>query len=1303
MSFQGQAADSGAELTSLKKNTELLQEESAGSSLDLVGLTRGKGKEKEEDFSYEPVRYAAQGAQPESGSGAASTERTEMVQPKRFGGSSMARNVVEEPTGQAFSMAGFKKDAPITSKRLTNDGDAVLSKMSGGSGEPAGSDKKMPLRNEVTSFTQPLPSGDSGLVVEKSKFEAGSAAQMGSELKLKSAGSAVDLGGSAMINTQLPADRGAATTEKLTGTAGRSQSLEQGIGNGAFATTLNQPADAALSKPAIQTQIPAAVDQLQFSQARFNTPGDLKTNTFGAEQTEARKVLPNGQQQFVESGLKQPAEIQQINRAAVVASESGNQTAFIKPALTQTTLNQTELPRPEVQQYRTQSLKPDQGGLRTETVNNRVSALSDMYALRKQELTNSTVRGGTLAAIERAPSNDFAPYSVRKLTQGSEIGVQSGSLRSGLTNIRPALAETAAELPRGFNRANAQLAQSEKFTPDVQLRAQAERIAAGAQVRALAEQPAANNGIKLKGEVAVNNVVPASVKTQDVAIANNGRPQDIAVGANIKAHDGVVAHNIKLQDALLPSGIRHQDIVAPVKVGQQFEASMQPRFSPLTGKSTQDLVQALRPQDRIAAARTSGVDLTPISDRRNAASVIRTGADALTAPVVVDRNVPGGNAHIISGDVKVAAADRTFTGDKIFTAKMNAGTTTGDVIAADRKPISATQLIALLANLKEGRENISRTPAFDPLMAGTLKSTADRYVGGEFLLASMIIAAGAARRMPEQRANAHVQGQAEGAQSKRGDKSVIALPQISDASTQAKTVKSSAFTQIVDIIAKAFTSGRNNDQQASLESSRRAHETKQIGQQTDSVRYITGVELAILLAAGGVSRLRSDKVEAQSVAQRQNSTQIQTDAAVKTTKDIATHSVSPVPFMPTVRIADQKALQNTTGNSEKTGRQPADLVVRAERCIPGAEVAVAAMLMLGGISKKRSEERFPANPNELAEKVDRSFRVDRTIVRTGLGEAIAQVKSFVAREPMPVSGLRATAADIVSRGEVVVPPQYKQGGHSAQNAQNSDIALVPQQNRSAQDTSTAQKSKPLPEIIAALPAPTGWVHEQSTLEKSADEASEEKLKKVEQDQQEGAGTGASQTLYRPIWIIAPGETFVSIAEDQFGDGSIAWLIADLNVGKFSESFVEGKRVIEIQSRQRIELPVAGDIEEFRHNRKGHMDAENIVTIVMASQLDLELKQATFRQFLGTLQSKLPVPAIAQLPELDLGTASQPRPLRPVAPFGMTAPQFASIAAAVSLPLILPQVDMMQSPTDINSAHVQEMRTAGETAKQEEQI
>lgn len=1273
MGFQDQAAESGAELTSLKKETELLAAGSAGSGLDLVGLTKPIEKEKEEGFGYgyEPASYAVQGALPESGSGQAGVE----LQPKRFGGSSMARSVVEEPNGQVFGMPGLKKEtALMQAKKQLPDGEVQLSK-SGGAMEPVVYEKKLlpeqPTLNKklaadestyfqqtgsgssgvsahrtfnedpaerkqalksndlLANFTQPQAGGD--FTFEKARIEPGSAAQMGSELKSKSGSegssfvqktgggfSSGEFGYSNAINTQLPAagaekfaaggdrfaaggERFAASTEKITATSGRSNSDTQGFGGGTLATAFHQPTDATASKPGIQTQIPAAAEQIQIPQAKFTS-------------------VP---QQIVEGGgLKQPA-------------------AMTQPAFNFTERKQA-LTGTELQQSQPTVLKLDQAGLRSEAGlraepgTSRVVSLSDTTMPRKQDLTTSTVRGTTLASFDRVLSNDFAPPSVRKLTQGSEIGVQSGSLRSGLTSARTTLAQNAGELPPGFSRTNALAANSQKFTPDVQLRAQADRIAAGAQVKAQAEQPV-NTGIKLKGEVAAN-----AVRHQDVVAAAIAKPQDS---------------------------------IAQVKVAQQLDTALQPRFAPLTGKTTQDLVQVLRPQDRIAAARNNGTDLTVLNDRRNAASVIRTGADALTPPVAADRGVRTGNAHIISGDV------RTFTG------KLNPGTTAGktteitsekvigaragDLAAADRKPISSAQMTVLITNLKEGRGEISRTPAFDPLMSVAAKSTADRYVGGEFLLASMIIAAGAARRMPENRADA-----------------------VSEANASTtRAVKPSAFSQIVDTVSKAFTTGRNSDQQAPLEITKRAS----TAQQNDSVRYITGVELAVLLAAGGVARLRSDKVEVQ------NGTQLQSDATAKTAKDASIQGVSSVqnglPFAPALRVADQINTQNATGRTDKTSRLPAEMVTRGERCIPGAEVAIAAMLMIGGISKKRSEERFPANPNELAEKVGRSFRIDRLIDRRIIpGDAIALVKSFVAREPLPVSGLRSTAAEIVSRGDVIIPPQYKQG---AQEQTNATPAFLPQQQRQIQDAAPSTKSKAQPEIIDALPIPAGWVHE-PVLEKSADDANEEKLKKVEQDQQEGAGAAASQTLYRPIWIIAPGETFVSIAEDHYGDGSIAWLIADLNVGKFSQSFIEGKRVVEIQSRQRIELPVQGDIEEFRHNRKRHMDAENIVTIVTASQLDMELKHATFRQFLGTLQSKLPVPAIAQLPELDLGTASQPKTLRPAAPFGMTAPQFASIAAAVSLPLILPPVDMLQS-ADTTSAHVQEIRAAAETARQEEQI
>lgn len=192
----------------------------------------------------------------------------------------------------------------------------------------------------------------------------------------------------------------------------------------------------------------------------------------------------------------------------------------------------------------------------------------------------------------------------------------------------------------------------------------------------------------------------------------------------------------------------------------------------------------------------------------------------------------------------------------------------------------------------------------------------------------------------------------------------------------------------------------------------------------------------------------------------------------------------------------------------------------------------------------------------------------------------------------------------------------------------------------------------------------------------AKEDDEKKPENKSEDDQENVKKGGASTLYRPIWLISKGETFVSIAENQFGDGSLAWLIADLNPGKFVERQIDGKRVIEIASRQKLELPVAADIETFKRSRLSHQDAENIVTIVTESQLDSEAIAGTFKSFLGTVHGSQPKQAVgAKLPALDLIFSDSEKDFKPAVATGRFTPQFASIAAAVSLPFLLPHVDL----------------------------
>lgn len=96
------------------------------------------------------------------------------------------------------------------------------------------------------------------------------------------------------------------------------------------------------------------------------------------------------------------------------------------------------------------------------------------------------------------------------------------------------------------------------------------------------------------------------------------------------------------------------------------------------------------------------------------------------------------------------------------------------------------------------------------------------------------------------------------------------------------------------------------------------------------------------------------------------------------------------------------------------------------------------------------------------------------------------------------------------------------------------------------------------------------------------------------------------TLRRMSVLIGLDDTFTTISEEKFETKSLAWLIADLNVHKARESYVDGKRVIEIQSRTAIELPSASDISKFIRERPPHAVPENLITIVLETQVDQEL-------------------------------------------------------------------------------------------------
>lgn len=112
------------------------------------------------------------------------------------------------------------------------------------------------------------------------------------------------------------------------------------------------------------------------------------------------------------------------------------------------------------------------------------------------------------------------------------------------------------------------------------------------------------------------------------------------------------------------------------------------------------------------------------------------------------------------------------------------------------------------------------------------------------------------------------------------------------------------------------------------------------------------------------------------------------------------------------------------------------------------------------------------------------------------------------------------------------------------------------------------------------------------------------------------GASLSQVLRRPKWIIEAGQTLDGIAERLFSNADLGWLIADLNRALLRETYIDNKRIVELHSRQEIELPVWQDIQKFDQARKKGWNAENLITIVVERQIEREVVESVLSKVVG---------------------------------------------------------------------------------------
>lgn len=129
-------------------------------------------------------------------------------------------------------------------------------------------------------------------------------------------------------------------------------------------------------------------------------------------------------------------------------------------------------------------------------------------------------------------------------------------------------------------------------------------------------------------------------------------------------------------------------------------------------------------------------------------------------------------------------------------------------------------------------------------------------------------------------------------------------------------------------------------------------------------------------------------------------------------------------------------------------------------------------------------------------------------------------------------------------------------------------------------------------------------------------AAEDEEVVTEVDEDDTKNGALSQVLRRPKWVIEAGQTLDGIAERLFGNADLGWLIADLNASLLRETYIDNKRIVELHSRQEIELPVYQDIQKFNQARKKTWNAENLITIVVERQIDREAVENVLRKVVG---------------------------------------------------------------------------------------
>lgn len=304
-----------------------------------------------------------------------------------------------------------------------------------------------------------------------------------------------------------------------------------------------------------------------------------------------------------------------------------------------------------------------------------------------------------------------------------------------------------------------------------------------------------------------------------------------------------------------------------------------------------------------------------------------------------------------------------------------------------------------------------------------------------------------------------------------------------------------------------------------------------------------------------------------------------------------------------------------------------------DRYITGAEIALAAIIAAAGAKRLRYDELNPPS-GEFIEQMPRVQKIDAFSAGLLQPEKTKQDRGAKGQTSDSVSNFTANIK-VDSRTNSlanITRSQTSSGGQPSENVSAKGGAgetesgkFIPSQKRFITGAEIA---------LATVIASCGTARIRRTFAEKSDEqtpGNDERLSmntsgsvetdralRCEADETPGTMRYLQTHKYnRTTRLIGPHETFVSIAESLpglFCDGGYGWLIADINLPRIKETFVDGKRIVEVRSRQLIEIPCMADIVAFNRSRKEWQRPENLITVVIETQVDRELLNEHFGVF-----------------------------------------------------------------------------------------